>query len=312
VTGPREVNTEDGFDFREDGVVCVRGALSARDLEAMHRLFAHEIANPGPLCKYLYPDDSATVYTDFFNRSQWDHYRDAYEGTAVPSIVSKVWGCQDLWLFFEQVWWKSGGRTRRTPWHQDASYTPIVGDHQAIVWIPLDEVSDEHALEFVRGSHRGPVYRTSNFAADDDTSSELDTDTIPPLPEIELARASYDIVSWGMAPGDILIFNFATLHGGGATPEGGERRTVSLRYFGPDAVYQPVVEGRQYGAQARGRRGAPVESNPLADMMAQLPPGSPYSSGTWPKLVLPPDNADRNDGTETVGSHPAPGSSAND
>jgi hypothetical protein len=283
---PGETLRIDG-DFLRDGVVCVRAALCPAALQEMEEFFDYVVEHPGPLSKRLYPDDDAAVYTDFFNLNLWSRFRNVYEHSAVPDIIRHLWDCDDIWLFFEQVWWKSGGEARRTPWHQDASYTPIAGRHSAIAWIPLDAVAQEDALEFVRGSHLGPVYATSSFDASEDTATELDVAKIPPLPDIQKDRGSFDIVSWAMEPGDLVVFHFSTLHGGGATHAGGQRRTLSLRYFGPDAVFEPLVEGRKYGNQSRGTGVAPANPNklnPIAAMLGSLTPGEHYSNGAWPKL----------------------------
>ena len=106
---------------------------------------------------------------------------------------------------------EEGGRTRRTPWHQDTSYLPITGQKLAVLWISFDPVAKEAALEFVRGSHRGPLHDGSRF----------------------------DIVSFPVEPGDVVAFHPSMLHGGAATPPGGRRRTLTLRFFGDDVRYAP-------------------------------------------------------------------------
>src|SRR5436190_8250311 len=96
-------------DFARDGVVCVRNALSGEALHEMEAFFDHVVDRPGPLAKRLYPDDTATVYTDFFNPELWPRFRNVYEHSVVPDVVRRLWECDDVWLFFEQVWWKTGG-----------------------------------------------------------------------------------------------------------------------------------------------------------------------------------------------------------
>jgi ectoine hydroxylase-related dioxygenase (phytanoyl-CoA dioxygenase family) len=275
----QSLNLDIEGDFATDGVVCVRG-LVKDDLATFREMFEEALEHPGPLAKRHYPEDASLHLTDIFNTSRWPAFRRAFDGSRVPDAVATVLGCHRLWFFFEQVFLKTGGETRRTPWHQDASYVPITGHHQAVVWIPLAPVSQESALEFVRGSHAGPIYQISNFDPDDDTAPDRTAPDRPRLPDIEADRGSYDIVSWGLDAGDVLIFHLATLHGGAATSAGSERRTVSLRYFGPDAWFEPL-EGVAYGAQARDGN-APVTANPMAEMFAELAPGDPFSAGSWP------------------------------
>jgi hypothetical protein len=97
-------------------------------------------------------------------------------------------------------------------------------------------VEQSQSLEFVRGSHRQALYNGSAFDDDDDTAP-IYAHGLPRLPDIESERDSWDIVSWAIEPGDVVIFHPSTLHGGAPTKAGQPRRTLSLRFFGPTATY---------------------------------------------------------------------------
>ena len=140
-----------------------------------------------------------------------------------------------MWLLYEQIWLKEGGSKRRTPWHQDLAYIPLEGNDLAVLWITLDPVAKEDSLEFVPGSHRGPLFNPTAFDPNDEAASMFPDGIWPPLPNIERARDQWDIVSWPTQPGDILVFHPAMLHGGAPTHEGGRRRSISLRFFGDHA-----------------------------------------------------------------------------
>jgi ectoine hydroxylase-related dioxygenase (phytanoyl-CoA dioxygenase family) len=136
------------------------------------------------------------------------------------------------------VFLKEGGESRRTPWHQDSSYLPIDGPDIAVMWISFEPVAKENALELVRGSHRGVTYDGSRFDINDDTAPLYGKDALPRLPNIEAERASWDIVSWAVKPGDVLVFHTGMLHGGAATHGNIRRRTLSLRFFGDESFYK--------------------------------------------------------------------------
>jgi ectoine hydroxylase-related dioxygenase (phytanoyl-CoA dioxygenase family) len=137
----------------------------------------------------------------------------------------------------EQLFLKEGGATRRTPWHQDTSYLRMMGSQLIACWISLEPLPKAHCLEFVRGSHKGTLYNGSAFAADDDTAPLYKRSALPRLPDIEANRGAYDIVSWDVEPGDIIIFHLGVLHGGAGTVAGLRRRTISMRFLGPDVVF---------------------------------------------------------------------------
>ncbi|HZZ90475.1 MAG TPA: phytanoyl-CoA dioxygenase family protein, partial [Caulobacteraceae bacterium] len=144
----------------------------------------------------------------------------------------------DLWFFYEQVFLKEGGQTRRTPWHQDSSYLSVGGQHLAVAWITFEPMSAADSLEFVRGSHKGPLYNTSRFDLEDETLPISDDSALPQLPDIEAARRRYDIVSFPTRPGDVVVFHPKMLHGGAKTAAGQRRSTLTLRFFGTETIYE--------------------------------------------------------------------------
>ena len=111
----------------------------------------------------------------------------------------------------EQLFLKEGGRSRRTPWHQDTSYLRMKGTQLVACWISLDPLPREHCLEFgVRGSHRGVLHNGSAFADDDETAPLYKHSPLPRLPDIQARRDEFDIVSWDVTPGDIIVFHLLT------------------------------------------------------------------------------------------------------
>jgi ectoine hydroxylase-related dioxygenase (phytanoyl-CoA dioxygenase family) len=69
------------------------------------------------------------------------------------------------------------------------------------------------------------------------------TASLPVLPDIEADRDGWEIVSFAVEPGDVVIFHPKVLHGGAPTHPGTRRRTLTLRFFGEDAVYEPREGG---------------------------------------------------------------------
>ncbi len=222
--------------FAEDGVVCVRGALDARALSLALRAYEWSLANPSPSAN-TYAGGDGRFYQDLANRKAQPIYHELVHDSPAADLAAAAWGTPDVWFMYEQVFLKEGGNTRRTPWHQDSSYLPVDGAQIAVVWISFDAVPRENSLEFVRGSHRGPMYDGSAFDPADDTAPIYGDGSLPRLPNIEANRSAFEIVSFGVEPGDAIVFHPALLHGGAATQQGARRRTLSLRFFGADAHY---------------------------------------------------------------------------
>lgn len=247
--------------YARDGVVHIPGALDAAALAAAEAAWAWSVANPGPLASNIRTRGSdATFYQDLYNPKVLTGYRAMLEASPVTRIVADLWGGGPVWFMYEQVFLKEGGEARRTPWHQDSSYLAIAGEHLAVAWITFDRVAKADSLEFVKGSHRGRLYNGSRFDLDDDTLPTHPNSSLPLLPNIEADRAAWDIVAWAVEPGDLLVFHPRMLHGGAPTHPGTRRRTLTLRYFGEDAVYDPREGGagpRVEGFHQRMIAGAP-------------------------------------------------------
>ena len=223
--------------YRDDGAIVVRNALSATNLADALSAYEWSLANPGPGASRFAQTTDATFYQDLWNPRCIPSYRDMLLASPLPQLVSKIWGTPDVWFMYEQVFLKEGGESRRTPWHQDASYLAVAGPDLAVAWITFDALEEKDSLEFVRGSHKGPLYNGSRFELGDDTAPLHPDAPLPRLPDIEAARARYEILSWSISPGDVVLFHPATLHGGAPTHEGQRRRTLTLRFFGRDACY---------------------------------------------------------------------------
>jgi ectoine hydroxylase-related dioxygenase (phytanoyl-CoA dioxygenase family) len=103
-------------------------------------------------------------------------------------------------------------------------------------WIPLDAVAHEVCPEFVAGSHLWQkLFYPRSFA--NDTDYEYEGGGFETIPDIEGARDKYDIRSWALEPGDVILFHFRTVHGAPANPGEGRRRGFAPRWLGEDARF---------------------------------------------------------------------------
>ena len=240
-----------GRQYQDDGVVLLEGALPPHALAEALAAWEWSLANPGPgASKFRSADAAATFLNDLYNPRCLDGYRAMLEASPLPALIAEIWGSPDVWFFYEQVFLKQGGEARRTPWHQDSSYLAVAGRDLAVAWIRFDSVPRADALEFVRASHKGRLYNGSRFELGDDTAPTNPNSALPRLPDIEANRRDWDIVGFATRPGDVVLFHPAMLHGGAPTHPGGRRRTLTLRFFGADAVYDardgragPVIKG---------------------------------------------------------------------
>lgn len=267
--------------YREDGVVYLPKVLDADLLELAREGFDWSLANPSSAAQHLFPGNDTLFYQDLFNTLSWPHYAPLLREANLGALMARLFGCETIWFFFEQIFLKQGA-SRRTPWHQDTSYFPVDGADMSVMWTSLDPVPLPQALEFVRGSHRGSLFNGSAFTGEDDTAPLYDAAEMPRLPDIEANRDRFDILAWPIEPGDVLIFHPSTLHGGGHTEAGGERRTISLRFFGDDCnfVQRPGVSKDSVVGFNRKETG----SRDVAEFYEGLVPGDKFRHPDFMKL----------------------------
>lgn len=198
----------------------------------------------------------------------------------MADMASTVLRSDRVWLLFDHVFVKDGGEnaTNRTPWHQDYPYWPVGGTQFVSFWTTLDPIPKAECLEFVRGSHRATIFDGFDpQRAGEDPTLPFYGERFPRLPDIESQRDEWDIVSYDISPGDVVLLHPAVLHGGGQTSAGRKRRTLSARFFGEDVVYAD---------RPRTRSTAPY--TPGLELV--LKPGDPLRHPYYPRLrPLPPD-----------------------
>ena len=264
-------------EFHDNGVVFIGGALDRDTMRMAEDAYNWSLAHPSPGAANFKGKDSAAIfYQDLANPNALPAYRSMLEDSPIADIAGDLWDAPDVWFMYEQVFLKEGGESRRTPWHQDASYLPVDGSQIAVVWITFERVAKENSLELVRRSHRGILYNGSRFDPEDDTAPLYQEGTLPRLPNIEAERKKWDIVSWAVEPGDVLVFHPAMLHGGAPTNPSNRRRTLSLRFFGDDAIYTPRVAGRSAATEPAIPENPEAPRSVFAKLPERLSPGDPF------------------------------------
>lgn len=265
----------------EDGVVFLRGVLGRDALHLAERAFEWSLAHPGPGARDVLAGKPGAFYQDHANPAAWPVYRDLLCETGLADLIADLMGSRHLWLLYEQIWLKHTGDTLRTPWHQDLPYVPMEGRHLSTVWVNLDPVARERSLEFVRGSHKGPLYNPTAFDPDDPAAAMFADDAWPALPDIEAQRDAWPIVSADVEPGDVVVFHPAVLHGGAPTRAGERRRTLSLRFFGDDARCARRPEAGLHEVDQLTTDDG--RCDPMV-AMARAPEGTPFRHPGFPRL----------------------------
>lgn len=169
---------------------------------------------------------------------------------AVPEIAAALLDSEQINFLGDQIFVKEPQSREKTAFHQDAPYFEIEGNQCCVMWIPVDPVTVKNGgMTYVRGSHRGNVYAPNVFIS----RTRLPEAEGDLLPDIEARPEHYDLVSFDVEPGDIVVHHYKTIHGaGGNLSRYQVRRAASLRYCGDDIRFRTRA-----GAPAQLHHSAP-------------------------------------------------------
>jgi ectoine hydroxylase-related dioxygenase (phytanoyl-CoA dioxygenase family) len=222
-------------DFERDGAVCVRGAFSRHWLDILAGGMEENLANPGPWAKHYTADGKpGRFFGDYCNWRRIAGYRDFLLHSPAAEIAGTLMGSRKVNLFHEHVLVKEPGTEEPTPWHHDQPYWTVDGTQVCSIWLPLDPVARDTAVEFVAGSHRwGKWYSPASFA---DAKSREGTG-FEPVPDIAAHPDQYDLIGWDLALGDCIVFHGLTLHGAPGNARKGRRRAFASRWTGDDVRF---------------------------------------------------------------------------
>ena len=160
--------------FQHDGAIYLPDMLSTEGMTLVHECYEWTLSHPGPSAGSVLLGTPGTFYQDQANPAAFESYHNLIHATLIPDIVSLLFSGENVWLLYEQIWLKEGADTRRTPWHQDLPYLACSGEDLAVMWIPLDPVAKPQSLEFIQGSHRGPLYNPSACNPGDEIAGLFD------------------------------------------------------------------------------------------------------------------------------------------
>ena len=220
--------------FKADGVAVIRGLFRSW-VEPLREGVEQNLAEPGEFARDYRDENGGRFFGDYCNWHKIPTYRDFLFHSPAAELASTLMESNTARLFHEHVLVKEASTDIPTPWHHDQPYYCVDGKQNCSLWLALDPVPRETAVEFIAGSHRwGKWFRPERF----DNTPLYEHDRYYTLPDIESQRDEYRILSWDLEPGDAIAFHFLTVHGSpGNTSESSRRRGFSSRWVGDDAAF---------------------------------------------------------------------------
>lgn len=223
-------------DYQRDGVVCLRGVFDKGWIELLRAGVETNMAEPGRYARYYTPEGAdGHFFGDYCNWARIESYRRFVDESPASAVAAALMSSQKVNFFHEHVLVKEPSTSERTPWHHDQPYWVVDGVQVCSLWIPLDPVPRDVAVEFVGGSHRsGGWYAPKSFATEENhPGNEGET-----VPDIDADRDAFNLLSWAAEPGDCIAFHALTVHGApGNASKSARRRAVAMRFTGDDARF---------------------------------------------------------------------------
>jgi ectoine hydroxylase-related dioxygenase (phytanoyl-CoA dioxygenase family) len=257
------VTSADIAQFASDGAIVLRQVVSSRWIERLRAAAEEAFAQPSRFGRSHTPAGTSTgqFKVDRFIWVNHPVFREFAFDAGLAASAAKIMGSSKVNFFYDHLFVKEPGSVERTPWHNDLPYWPVRGSQICSFWLALDTASDASGgLKYVRGSHRwGKLFEA--VAASEQDRHEWQGSKFEPVPDIDAHPEQYELLSWDLEPGDVLVHHALTLHGAsGNSTQHRRRRGLATRWTGDDVVYdpRPGTMGLPYdpGLEA----GAPLDS----------------------------------------------------
>jgi len=222
-------------DFQNQGVVVLRGVFKEW-IDTLNRGADQNVTHPSPRAITHRSDHfKGRFFEDFCNWQNISEYRQFVEQSPMASIAAALMQSQQVQFFHDHYLDKAAVSGVATPWHQDMPYYFVDGMQNVSFWIPLDAREEQFSLKSVARSHLWPkLVMPTKWSNNEEFYP--DSREFMSMPDID--SGDYDIRSWAIEPGDVVAFNFRTVHGANANTVDTISRTLSFRLVGDDARYR--------------------------------------------------------------------------
>ena len=235
---PEEIDT-----YHRDGVLLLQNMFDKDWIELLNKGLDVNIKIPTRRSRIWHKDTSG--HSMFYDHTAWqgiDEYRKFIFNSPAAQICGRLTGSTAINFFFDSVFVRSTGTQFETPWHQDEPYWSVEGYDACSIWMPLVPVKRKSSLSFVPGSHRlKTVFKQYNFGDLNPVRKkkvdQVDFSDIAEqeFPDINANLEHFGVVSWDVEPGDCVVFNGRTMHGGSGKLDGDcDLRVFTTKWVGDD------------------------------------------------------------------------------
>ena len=228
-------------DYELNGVTVIRNIIDEKWINNMQTAIDSILQSPGlASIEYTPKENTGRYYGDFFLWRRNKSFRNFAFQSDLPELASKILDSKYINFFYDQLLVKEPKTKEPTPWHHDLPYWPIRGNHIISFWVGFDKVTkNTGAVEYIKGSHKwNKFFAPASFGEDTRFENNYKKMGLEPMPDINANLEDYELLSWDLNPGDIIIHHPLVIHGSlGNFSSNTRRRGLALRYIGEDVTW---------------------------------------------------------------------------
>lgn len=233
---PTPLTETDIAAYERDGVIVLRNVIDAEWRDLLARVVERELIEPAPF--------STTFGKGFVAGNQaWlkdKEMEDYVLHSPLPELAAILTRSSKVNLLCDQLFLKEPGTPNSpSPWHQDHVVFPTRGHNTISFWTSIDGATAESGtLKFIAGSHRwNRSFQPRRFTGE---AIYPDVEGFEETPDFDGEQNRHRILSWDLAPGDMVAFHFSMVHSaGGNKSSTARRRAYTIRYCGDGVSYDP-------------------------------------------------------------------------
>ena len=233
--------TDEEIDaFRRDGAVHLKSKFDPTWISMLRDGIDADLAAPTEnFVRHTKDPDAPAYFEDFWAWNKIPEFEAFVRNSPCAPIAAELLGAPSINLVMDNWFLREAGSSSRPPFHQDLAYFDFEGT-MCVLWLPLEPVTKDNGIAFVKGSHLWDKLFMRVRFADGHPSfdpQEVSGRTYHPPPDVNADPDAYDLLQWDLDLGDCIYFDMRTLHGGLAsvTPTETVRR-FTLRMTAPDGV----------------------------------------------------------------------------
>tara|TARA_X000000368_G_scaffold404472_1_gene380533 strand:+ start:321 stop:1154 length:834 start_codon:yes stop_codon:yes gene_type:complete len=210
---PNEIN-----QFKTDGAVFLKGKFEKKWIEKLKEGINKGKKDPSPrFVNHTKDKNLPGYYEDFWTWDLHDEFKDFVFNSPTPKIAAELLEAKKINLVMDNWFFREAGSKSLPPFHHDISYFDFEGS-MCVLWIPLESVSKEDGIAWIKGSHLwNRLFLRTRFNDGhhvDGKAGIVNGKKYELTPDILKNKDDYEFLQWDLNVGDCIYFDIRTLHGG--------------------------------------------------------------------------------------------------